>query len=493
MMEATLVCFLIAIAACHAQPRAAQYIVPPAKLEAIYPRGLRVTVPDDGFSLFAFHGKLNEEMDGLEAGEWARDITKAKEGRWTFRDRNANLKLGDKIYFWTYVIKDGLGYRQDNGEWTVTEFVYENGTKVDVGNNPNYQPENPKPTAQPTPAPKPNVSGHPDPCVASKTVVLGKGTICKGALIFSEEFDKSTLKDQSSWDAENKFPDEPDYPFNVYMPKETMELKDGHLVITPQLLENIYHKGFLQESLDLTEICTGQIDSDQCKREASGADILPPIVTGKITTKNKFNFKFGRVEVKAKMPAGSWLVPEINLEPRDNFYGNRRYESGLIRVAFVKGNPEFAKKLYGGPVLSDTDPFRSQLMNEKVGIENWSSEFHNYTMIWKPDGLVLLVDGEQYGTVDPGEGFYSIARSAAVPHAGNWLRGTSVMAPLDQLFYISLGLRVGGVHDFADSSDKPWKNRGSKAVLKFWQAKDTWLPSWHDANLKIDSVKVYAL
>lgn len=58
-------------------------------------------------------------MDGLEAGDWARDITKAKEGRWTFRDRNANLKVGDKIYFWTYVIKDGLGYRQDNGEWTV--------------------------------------------------------------------------------------------------------------------------------------------------------------------------------------------------------------------------------------------------------------------------------------------------------------------------------------------------------------------------------------
>lgn len=55
--------------------------------------------------------------------------------------------------------------------------------------------------------------------------------------------------------------------------------------------------------------CTGQIGGDQCKREASGADILPPVATGKITTKNKFSFKFGRVEVKAKMPAGSWLIP----------------------------------------------------------------------------------------------------------------------------------------------------------------------------------------
>lgn len=77
-------------------------------------------ISDDGFSLFAFHGKLNEEMEGLEAGQWSRDITKPKNGVWIFRDRNAKLKLGDVIYFWTYVIKDGLGYRQDNGEWTVT-------------------------------------------------------------------------------------------------------------------------------------------------------------------------------------------------------------------------------------------------------------------------------------------------------------------------------------------------------------------------------------
>lgn len=59
-------------------------------------------------------------MNGLEAGHWARDITKAKNNSWTFLDKNAKLNIGDKIYFWTYVIKDGLGYRQDDGEWTVT-------------------------------------------------------------------------------------------------------------------------------------------------------------------------------------------------------------------------------------------------------------------------------------------------------------------------------------------------------------------------------------
>lgn len=44
-------------------------------------------------TLFAFHGKLNEEFDGREAGSWARDITKVRNGRFTFRDRETKLKV----------------------------------------------------------------------------------------------------------------------------------------------------------------------------------------------------------------------------------------------------------------------------------------------------------------------------------------------------------------------------------------------------------------
>lgn len=63
-------------------------------------------------------------MEGLEAGYWSNDITKAKNGRWTFRDKDVVLNLGDTIYFWTYVIKNGRGYRQDNGEWVVSGTEY---------------------------------------------------------------------------------------------------------------------------------------------------------------------------------------------------------------------------------------------------------------------------------------------------------------------------------------------------------------------------------
>lgn len=46
--------------------------------------------------------------------------------------------------------------------------------------------------------------------------------------------------------------------------------------------------------------------------------------------------------------------------------------------------------------------------------------------------MQLFVDGEMYGTVDPGEGFYNTARQNAVPHAMHWVKG-SVMAPLDEM------------------------------------------------------------
>ncbi|CAG9561451.1 unnamed protein product [Danaus chrysippus] len=474
--------YYVAVLAAFCLVQANGYKVPDAKLEAIYPKGLRVSVPDDGFTLMAFHGNLNQEMEGLEAGQWARDITKPKNGQWIFRDRNAQLKIGDKIYFWTYVIKNGLGYRQDNGEWTVTHFVTEEGIPINETN----------PDPMPVPIPDSSTSSPPPiACEVSPTVVQGYRSLCKGVLIFTEDFKKPNVKSLTSWDPEIMFPQEPDYPFNAYL-ADAVSIDNGALKIKPELTESRYHEGYLHEQWDLSNICTGQVGTRECSLVANGAQILPPVISGKITTRNKFNFKYGRIEVRAKLPAGSWLLPEILLEPRDNVYGKQRYESGIMKIAFVKGNAAFAKKLYGGPVLSDTEPYRTFLLKEKLGFDNFNKDFHNYSLVWKPDGIQMYVDGEQYGDVTPGEGFYFSARDHAVPHASMWLKG-SIMAPLDQFFYISLGVRVGGIHDFDDARDKPWINRHTKALYKFWEHKDLWYPTWYSPELTVESIKVYAL
>lgn len=92
----------------------------------------------------------------------------------------------------------------------VTEFVNEDGTPAT--GQPTIQP-----TASPTggttapyvpPPTRPTVTAAP-PCQSSQTAVLGLTNICKGALIFSEEFEKNNVRELINWDPETKFPQEP--------------------------------------------------------------------------------------------------------------------------------------------------------------------------------------------------------------------------------------------------------------------------------------------
>lgn len=177
---------------------------------------------ENGISLFAFHGKLNEEFDGLEAGTWARDITKPKDGRYTFVDRQTKFKIGDKLYFWTYVIYNGLGYRQEDGEYVINDFINSN-----INNKVN--PDNSVST-----------------CIPSLTIANGIHP-CTNELIFSETFDQAVLN-ASKWNREVKFSSQPDYEFVLYhRSNEQIYIKDGMLNIKPTLFEDTYGVGSLYE------------------------------------------------------------------------------------------------------------------------------------------------------------------------------------------------------------------------------------------------------
>lgn len=91
------------------------YELPEPTIEVLKPKGFRVSIPDEeGIQLFAFHGNVNKEMDGLEAGDMSKDVLKKRNGRWVFEERKLKLKKGDTVYYWLFVIKDGLGYRLDD-------------------------------------------------------------------------------------------------------------------------------------------------------------------------------------------------------------------------------------------------------------------------------------------------------------------------------------------------------------------------------------------
>ncbi|XP_023165086.2 gram-negative bacteria-binding protein 3 [Drosophila hydei] len=96
------------------------YDVPKVTVKVNSPKGFEVSVPDEqGISLFAFHGKLNAEMEDLSDQTWATDIVTARNGRWTYINRLQKLQPGDILYYWVTVRYNGLDYHAYNQSYQI--------------------------------------------------------------------------------------------------------------------------------------------------------------------------------------------------------------------------------------------------------------------------------------------------------------------------------------------------------------------------------------
>lgn len=62
---------------------------------------------------------MNKPLDGLEVGQYWKDISIPENGQWVYQENKPELKLGDKIYYWIFVVKNGQSSIQE-GFWTVT-------------------------------------------------------------------------------------------------------------------------------------------------------------------------------------------------------------------------------------------------------------------------------------------------------------------------------------------------------------------------------------
>ncbi|XP_055855485.1 beta-1,3-glucan-binding protein-like [Episyrphus balteatus] len=479
---------------CIVNALVSSYTVPDASVEILKPKGFRISLPhEEGINEVSFNVKINQRINIYQPGDFAAIITERTDNVWAFDNINSRVKVGDQINYWVHV-------RFGNGK-----ILREIGV-VRVSAN-TMEISNTCPEIESQQQQCPAVDGGKVECEKSPTTINGK-QMCRNELLFEDHFDRL---DWSKWNQEVRIPqssDDGQFVMFLNKPKNCFA-RNGQLHIIPSLASEVLGndlKKFRTGSYQIGAECTGFLDkSQECSRKAQFYQILPPVVSARINTKHFFSFRYGRVEIKAKLPKGDWLFPLILLEPLENYYGIKNYQSGQIRIAFNRGNEVLQdanytdisnKILYGGVVMSNVDQHRNYFLRGTKLDWDLSNEFHIYTLVWTEHQFILGIDGQVY-TQNFKEDFPKWMESF---HGKT--KVTSKMAPFDREFYLSLGVSVGGHSDFPDDSrngferlPKPWTNGDPKAELYFWKDYENWSRTWNSdaSGLHVDYVKVYAL
>lgn len=100
-------------------------------------------------------------------------------------------------------------------------------------------------------------------------------------------------------------------------------VKDGKLYIMPTLTSDIIGQQaiFNGHTFNLTD-CTG-LNYTSCGVVSNRTDntVINPVMSARLTTKQSHSIRFGRVEIRAKLPRGDWLWPALWMLPKDDVYG----------------------------------------------------------------------------------------------------------------------------------------------------------------------------
>ena len=144
--------------------------------------------------------------------------------------------------------------------------------------------------------------------------------------------------------------------------------------------------------------------------------------SARLTTKNKGDWKYGKIEVRAKLPTGNGTWPAIWMLPTDNIYGKWPNSGEIDIMEHVGSHPD--------TVLSTS---HTQAYNHMIGTQKGknlylptaTTAFHVYTLEWDTNEWRSYVDGKLYFTFKNEK-----SGSAAWPY--------------DQRFHLILNLAIGG-------------------------------------------------
>lgn len=181
-------------------------------------------------------------------------------------------------------------------------------------------------------------------------------------------------------------------------------------------------------------------DSDDNSYVAGGKLVLQALKTkdingndyytsGKVTTKDKVKFTYGKIEASMRMPSGGqgmwpafWMMPQ-----NEQFYGTWP-KCGEIDIMEVLGHEP--QKAY--QTLHWGDPHHEKQGTLTLERGSFADDYHIFAVEWLPGKLIYTIDGQVVNEVDDWYTKTEGGDEATFP------------APFDQDFFLQINLAVGG-------------------------------------------------
>ncbi len=185
-----------------------------------------------------------------------------------------------------------------------------------------------------------------------------------------------------------------------------------------QFYTNRTKNAFVEDGL--LHICAFKEDWTE---PVSGVDKLKKYTSARLVTKDKAEWKYAKVAVRAKLPMGLGTWPAIWMLPSKSPYGGWPICGEIDIMENVGYDPD--------TILATLHTERynhktGEGIGSKLNISNSDTDFHDYVLEWQEDEIKIFVDDQLYFTYHkPQDADYKV-----------W--------PFDQEFHLLLNLAIGG-------------------------------------------------
>lgn len=144
---------------------------------------------------------------------------------------------------------------------------------------------------------------------------------------------------------------------------------------------------FYTDRADNVSVADGLLTITAKRENFSGSEFT----SARIKTENKFEFTYGRIDIRAKLPTGGGTWPALWMLGED-YATNTWPGCGEIDIMEHVGNDQnsvFGTLHYPGNSGGDA-------VSREIVLEDVAENFYEYSVVWSPESIRFFVDGELY-------------------------------------------------------------------------------------------------